>query len=482
MSSFIWRRANKTTRRLNLEQLEDRVVPALTSTLVGTALTFQDLSGGNDSLVLRRDGSGFLRHDLFSQGVAGFESNRDLDSQTPGVQSAKVNGLQTINVQTGLGTDSVIINDLGKTTVLQVTLTDAEEVAVNTGARNDRISVGPHAGHLDIEFAGKEFHIAGATEVDLNAQDGRDVVTVLAGDGGDDIVLGAHEGHLDIQFGGQTLHVLKAEEVAIDAQGGGDAVTVNDLNGISLPKDLDILNAETVTVLAGAGNDRIELSRHEGHLDVEFNGKDFHVVGATELTGDAGGGQDVVAVRDLTNLVGVAEIDLESAERVEFWTGAGDDVVTLGAHETHLDVNVAGRAFHVAGAQVVSVQTETGADRIVIGDLSSLTPPRLEFNGGKGSDTLDFSAFAQGIALDLARRDAQTTGGITLSVDKAENVIGTAFADALFGNAAANLLDGGAGDDELRGLDGADQLFGGVGVDILDGGAGNNVIVDPDNP
>lgn len=481
MSSFSRRRAN-ATRRLHLEQLEDRVVPALTATLVGTALTFQDAAGSNDSLVLRRDDSGFLRHDLFSQGVAGFESNRDLDSQTPGVQSAKVNGLQTINVQTGLGTDSVVVNDLGKSSVLQVTLTDAEEVAVNTGARNDRISVGPHAGHADVDFAGKEFHISGATEIEVNAQGGSDVVTVLTGDGDDEVVLGAHEGHLDVQFAGQTLHVVKAEAVAIDGQGGANSITVNDLSSINLPVDFDLRNAATVNVLTGAGSDKIELAHHQDHLDVDVAGKDFHIVGATELTVDAGGGQDQIMVRDLTNVPGAADIDLVGAEQVTFWTSDGDDVVAVGVHEGHLDVDLSGREFHVEGAQVVRVKTGKGADRLVLGDLSSITPPRLEIDGGKGSDTLDFSAFAQGIALDLARKDAQTMAGVTLAAENAENVVGTAFADAIFGNGAANLLDGGAGDDELRGLGGDDQLFGGTGVDTLDGGAGNNVIVDPDNP
>jgi Ca2+-binding RTX toxin-like protein len=57
-----------------------------------------------------------------------------------------------------------------------------------------------------------------------------------------------------------------------------------------------------------------------------------------------------------------------------------------------------------------------------------------------------------------------------------ENVVGSRFADKIFGNAAANLLMGGGGDDSLFGRDGFDTLLGEEGRDSLFGGRGNDTL------
>ncbi len=53
-----------------------------------------------------------------------------------------------------------------------------------------------------------------------------------------------------------------------------------------------------------------------------------------------------------------------------------------------------------------------------------------------------------------------------------ENVVGTAFNDALYGSAVANTLSGLGGGDSIHGLEGNDALLGGDGDDALEGGAG----------
>ena len=66
-----------------------------------------------------------------------------------------------------------------------------------------------------------------------------------------------------------------------------------------------------------------------------------------------------------------------------------------------------------------------------------------------------------------------------------ENVIGSAYADSVFGNQLKNLLRGGGGrdvirgggnDDKVIGDNGRDKLFGGSGDDILKGGNKNDVM------
>jgi uncharacterized delta-60 repeat protein len=94
--------------------------------------------------------------------------------------------------------------------------------------------------------------------------------------------------------------------------------------------------------------------------------------------------------------------------------------------------------------------------------------------GGEGVDTVKYTSALAGITVDLAEGTAYSTDGndaaaigTDLLID-IENVIAGNFNDLLIGNAVANSLEGGAGDDWLRGGDGADALDGGLGSDTAD--------------
>lgn len=62
--------------------------------------------------------------------------------------------------------------------------------------------------------------------------------------------------------------------------------------------------------------------------------------------------------------------------------------------------------------------------------------------------------------------------GTPPNVTDVENVIGSNYDDAIYGNALANNLSGGNGDDLLSGLAGDDVISGGAGDDIIYGGLG----------
>ncbi|MFA1621250.1 hypothetical protein ACDY96_00110 [Rhizobium mongolense] len=57
---------------------------------------------------------------------------------------------------------------------------------------------------------------------------------------------------------------------------------------------------------------------------------------------------------------------------------------------------------------------------------------------------------------------------------------GSAFADALYGNAGVNRLNGGAGDDQISGGGGNDTLLGGTGDDtfVFTANFGNDLVED----
>ncbi len=97
------------------------------------------------------------------------------------------------------------------------------------------------------------------------------------------------------------------------------------------------------------------------------------------------------------------------------------------------------------------------------------------FYGGTGNDTVDFSAEAAAITVDLG---AGTTGGAAAAdvLSGIEALVGTGYDDSLTGDANANTLTGGAGNDTLNGAAGADSLYGGDGDDRLTGGSGADVL------
>ncbi|MEM1307851.1 MAG: calcium-binding protein, partial [Pseudomonadota bacterium] len=104
------------------------------------------------------------------------------------------------------------------------------------------------------------------------------------------------------------------------------------------------------------------------------------------------------------------------------------------------------------------------------------------FYGSRGTDTVDYSGSSGGVTINLSSNPdgfvPHASGGHAAG-DKlysVENIIGSAYADTLYGSSANNMLDGGAGDDTF-GLDaGADTLIGGSGFDTLSV-AGDNMTI-----
>ena len=94
--------------------------------------------------------------------------------------------------------------------------------------------------------------------------------------------------------------------------------------------------------------------------------------------------------------------------------------------------------------------------------------------GGEGVDTVKYTSALAGITVDLVEGTAYSTDGNDAAAIGSdvlidiENVIAGNFNDILIGNAVANSLEGGAGDDWLRSGGGADTLDGGTGSDTAD--------------
>src|SRR5262249_12250951 len=126
-----------------------------------------------------------------------------------------------------------------------------------------------------------------------------------------------------------------------------------------------------------------------------------------------------------------------------------------------------------------------GNDYIEVGS-ASLRAGAVIILGGRGAESLDFSAGTQGVVFNdtvTSRKGfeyiygGQGNDNISIATSSADVAIfGHGRSDSLSGGGGNDYLSGGSGDDTLVGNDGNDTLIGGIGVDAFDGSAGNDYI------
>jgi Ca2+-binding RTX toxin-like protein len=162
----------------------------------------------------------------------------------------------------------------------------------------------------------------------------------------------------------------------------------------------------------------------------------------------------------------------------------GGDTADYGASNAAVNVDLeraAQSGGHAEGDVLRGIENVTGSKYgdTLRGDggnnvLAGLAGADL-LDGRGGRDTADYRGSDAAVDVDLTR-ERQLGGhaeGDTLT--GIENVIGSAFADRIAGDADHNILDGGAGDDTLLGGAGEDTLRGGSGADSMDGGVGRDL-------
>ena len=279
------------------------------------------------------------------------------------------------------------------------------------------------------------------------------------------------------------------------------------LDGSSVPFAPDGLR---VHVHGDAGNDIITLL--PGIVDVHLHGDSGNDTlfgssggetlyggdGDDELFGRAGGdilkggaGDDTLHGGDDGDyLYGGDDQDAlyGGADSDYLWGDRGNDHLDGGFHGDFLlggeddDTLVSGGGD---SGQEDQLDGQDGDDRLVISHAPGIK--RLFAQGtSEGYDTLDFSAWSEGITIDLSQRgtnqwlEPSNAVGVFL-VDPGtlhegfEHVVGSQFADELTGDSRANRLDGRGGNDIISGGGGDDQLLGGAGNDSLLGHSGTIV-------
>ncbi|UPY39415.1 hypothetical protein LHU95_00615 [Sediminicoccus sp. KRV36] len=97
-------------------------------------------------------------------------------------------------------------------------------------------------------------------------------------------------------------------------------------------------------------------------------------------------------------------------------------------------------------------------------------------NGGNGYDYVRFDFAAAGVTASLATGSGTRGEAAGDIYADCEAILGSEFADVLFGDGGNNVLVGNGGDDVLIGNAGIDSMFAGFGNDVLNGGAGADAL------
>lgn len=346
---------------------------------------------------------------------------------------------------------------------------------------------GGQEGYLDGGYAniigtnGKDF-IKGQSNNDINHFNGLDGNDILYGYGGDDYLDGGAgndtlwgEKGADTLLGGDgndmvyyfTSTAGVTINLATGAASGGDAdgdflTSIENVVGSAL-NDVLTGDAGVNRLLGGFGNDVL----NGGAGADELYGNDAGAVSsgidrveyATSLAGvtvnlatniNTGGDAAGDKLYGITNLGGSAFADslTGNAGANTLWGHDGNDVLAGGLGNDSL--------YGEAGAD--TLQGGDGDDLLIGGAGADV------LNGGAGSDTANYAEAGAAVTLSLA---SGGTGGVATgdSFIGVENVLGSAFDDAIRGDTGANVL---------RGLGGADRLYGGDGADTLTGDAGND--------
>ncbi|HEY8579357.1 MAG TPA: calcium-binding protein, partial [Beijerinckiaceae bacterium] len=333
---------------------------------------------------------------------------------------------------------------------------------------------------------------------------------VQAGAGDDIVHAGAGRDELDGGSGDDTISYRMSNaavqvDLATDVVSGGYAKgdTIANFENVEGSKFDDALKGDAGDnrFTGGAGADRIDggagvdTARYDGSSD----GVTVDLVAGTGRGGDAEGD----ALTSIENVHGSAFNDklIGDGGDNELRGGAGDDVLIGGGGADLLDggdgVDAAdyassqsgvaldlalrlGSAGDAAGDRLTSIEVVTGTDHAdtLLGDAASETLKggggndildgrggddallggagddaitggggADQLDGGAGDDTASYAGSAQGVTVDLAAGFGQSGDAAGDRLIDVENLIGSEHADILRGDARANTLRCGAGDD-----------------------------------
>ena len=420
----------------------------------GGANDVLDGQGGNDTLIggegsnqlLGGDGADVL---LGGDGADNLEGGASNDTLDAGAGADVLDGGAGVDTMTGgAGSDIYYLRDAGDLAV-------ETDTNVATGGFDTVVCFIAGAPYLLAENIEDGIVAAtGAADLTGNALNN----TLFAGAGNNVLNGGAGTNGVSYRYASAGVKVNLALTTAQNTVGSGTD-TLSRFAALIGSNYADTLSGGSGndTLDGGAGNDVLNGGNGANQL--------LGGTGADTLTG--GTGADV--------LDGGAGADLMNG-------GGGDDVYYVReagdrVSETIASATTGGRDLVVSllAAYTLGANVEKGL--VLASGSANLTGNALDNTlfAGAGNNVLDgaggtnFASYVYASAavnVSLSKTTAQATGGSgSDTLRNFEGIIGSSFADRLYGDAASNGLYGGDGNDVLDGLGAADGLFGGNGDD-----------------
>lgn len=323
--------------------------------------------------------------------------------------------------------------------------------------------------------------LEGTSAIDtLNGLGGNDVLTGLSGgdtlngSGGIDILIGDHQLSLygEDQVGGQdTLNGGAGndflaggfERDVLNGAGGDDIILTGSIGEVSYDAASDYFFYSYLSdrdggydiVDGGTGVDHALLFYGERTDDIVFNNSN---------------NQATNQVIQLDALAGpIVSGTVTNVERITFFSGSGDDVLT-------------------GGRLTDSLNGANGDDTLYGGEGGDYLDGGLgndNLYGGDGVDYAYYTSATSGTTVTLGLTTSQITGGAGQDfLGSIEGLVDSFYDDVFTGDAGDNgLYSYYGGDDEFYGMDGFDVLFAhrfqGPGADtiLLDGGADSDLLI-----
>jgi len=422
--------------------------------------------------------NGALTINLISQssqdtGAAGSDTIRGIENVIGGSGGDTLTGNGFANVLNGAGGDDVLAGGAGNDTLIGGAGIDTANYAGATAGARVNLTIA--TAQTTVAAGGDTLsgieNLNGTGFADIFIGDAGN--NVLIGNGGDDVLVGGAGS--DLLSGGQgtdtVSYAAATGNVSInldrtDAQfaDGNGSDTLSSIENLIGGSGFDTLegNGAVNLIAGGAGNDALGGAGGNDTLTGDA-GNDQLDGGSGDDRLDGGVGNDIAAYRSATSGVSVSLLI------------AGAQVTGGSGTDTLVSIEWLTGSFHddvLTGNSGANTLSGLSGDDLLVGGGGN------DFiQGGDGRDTAGYAAAGSGVVIDLGTGLAQNTSGAgTDTLTSVENVIGSAFADALFGNVDPNILMGGAGDDYLIGGQGASGLFGAFRFDTFDGGAGDDVL------
>ncbi|MGO9922562.1 MAG: beta strand repeat-containing protein, partial [Isosphaeraceae bacterium] len=491
----LWR--SLALRPIAFEELENRVLLSITPTISGTTVTFSDNTPGDQLTLAVNDGN-------LEYSTNGTTFSDEFDSAT-GTQTVLLSSLTSIEVDLVGGQETLSLEDSLTTALLtgSTVLTDtgvASDTLATPGSNehtwtlnsptsvtlDDNIQLAGignlKGGGSDSVFvftqgaAGSTYNLNGGSggtnaldysayttgvTVDLSAGTATDtggvanISVVDGGSGNNSFTAGVGNETFNGGTGGNTTFNFdpdnkEGNDTVIGSSGTDGGIDTLDFSAATVPVTVDLSSANTQSI-DPAGNLELTLSAVDAIQNVigGDSGNDSLTGNGLDNTITAGSGDDT-----LTGGTGDDTFVFEN-------NFGNDDVV-----ESAADTSGPGSNTLDFSAVSANLTTTINADNtFAVSDGSGTVNASNVANliGGPGSNWLDYSNYASAVNVDLATGTATDFANVT----GFENVRGSNFNDTITGDANANILIGGTGDDTFSGGGGADTITGGSGVNTL---------------